>query len=250
MAWFLTKPLLLRPNIKLIPMKMTLGAQNMPFHRILLIFTLVLMCLFSCKKDIPTNITVLGGEARVKIINASQGTTDLDFYLNSNKINDKALAYGESSGYIKVQSGTKNASFIGSGNQDVTAELNLVPSFSYTSFYLEDKTGKGEILTLEDDLGATEVGMARIRFVNLGPNFTNAINIITTGNTLLVNSLAFKEKSMYFAIDPTIDLGFSVLGAGGPKIIRGAEFEAGKIYTIWVGGSSNSSLSINKITYN
>lgn len=210
----------------------------------------LVMCLISCKKDIPTDITIMGAEAKVKIINASLGSKNLDFYLNDSKITNKALASGESSDYIVVQSGAKHASFINNGIEDATAELTFVPSFSYTSFYVEDKTGKGEILALQDDLGATEAGMARIRFVNLSPNFTNSINIITTGNTLLVNSLAFKEKSMYFAIDPNIDLGFSVLGAGGLKIMRGTEFEAGKVYTIWVGGNSNANLSINKITYN
>jgi len=32
--------------------------------------------------------------------------------------------------------------------------------------------------------------------------------------------------------------------------MRGTEFEAGKVYTIWLGGNSNANLSINKITYN
>jgi len=231
-------------------MKTSIPTQNTPFHGLLFIFIMLFMCLFSCKKDIPTDVTILGAEAKVKIINASLSTKTLDFYLNDSKITDKALAPGESSNYIKIQSGAKHASFINNGVEDATAELTFVPLFSYTSFYVEDKTGKGEILALQDDLGATEAGMARIRFVNLSPNFTNSINIITTGNTLLVNSLAFKEKSMYFAIDPNIDLGFSVLGTGGLKIMRGTEFEAGKVYTIWLGGNSNANLSINKITYN
>lgn len=210
----------------------------------------VLMCLISCKKDDETVAKVSTGEAKIRIINASHSGASVDFYLDKNKINSQSLAVGEASGYIKVSSGLQSATFSTGGSVDVTANVNYIPTFSYTSFYIEDKAGKGEMLTFEDDLGATEAGRARVRFINLSPYFTNSLNINLSGNTLLVNSLAFKEASMYFSIDPNADLSISVLGAAGAKIVNGTEFEPGKIYTIWLSGTSNSKLSINKITYN
>lgn len=192
---------------------------------------------------------VVKGEAKIKLVNASHNSSAVDFYLDDVKVNAQSLAFGEGSDYIKISSGTKNASF-SNASEDVSAQVVFVPTLSYTSFYVEDKSNQGEVLTFEDNLGATTAGKASVRFVNLSPYFTNAVNVNLTGGVLLINSLPFKEASSYFSIDPGIDLRVSVLGAGGVKVFSGAEFEAGKIYTIWFSGTSNANLTINKITYN
>lgn len=228
-------------------MKSTLILSKRQFFGALFISFVVAVCLVSCKKDNSVDVLVMGQEAKVKIVNAAQNTGD--FYLDKNKINNQSLAFGESND-VKVASGAKSVSFYGNGVPDVSTTINFVPSFSYTAFYIEDKGGKGEILTFEDNVGATETGKARVRFINLSPNFTNPININLPGSTLLVNALGFKETSLDFSIEPNVNLGVSVLGAGGTKIIDGSEFEAGKVYTVWISGTSNANLSINKITYN
>ncbi len=217
-----------------------------PFLTVLFIFSAVTMCLVSCKKEIESHVVVIGQEAKIKIINTTQNTGD--FYIDKNKINNQALAFGEIND-VKIASGTKNISF-GNGTQGISATMNFVPGFSYTAFYVEDKKGQGEIITFEDNIGATEVGKARVRFINLSPNFSNPINVNLPGGVLLVNALGFKETSLDYAINPNVSLGISVLGAGGLKIIDGSEFEEGKVYTVWISGNSNANLTINKITYN
>lgn len=217
-----------------------------------LLFIVCFTCLLSCKKDSTEGVEVKG-EAKIKVVNASQNADPVDFYLNNTKINLQPLAYTEDSDYIKVTSGTKSATATASTSATTAVQpltVNLVPTFSYTSFYVEDKLGKGEVLVFEDNLGATEVGKARVRFVNLSPNFTNAVNINLTGSILLVNALPFKGGSSYFAVDPSSELRVSVVGSGGVKLIPGTDFEAGKIYTIWLSGTSNANLTIHKITYN
>jgi len=215
-----------------------------------LIFSVCFFCLFSCKKDNDGG-TEVKGEAKVKFINASQNATAVEFYLDNTKINLQPLAYAESSDYIKVASGTKSATASTPSAAQVQAlTVNLVPTLAYTSFYVEDKAGNGELLVLEDNLGATEAGKARVRFVNLTPNLTNAVNINLTGNILIVNALAFKGSSTYFAIDPSLEVRVSVVGSSAIKVIPGTDFEAGKIYTVWLSGTSNANLTVNKITYN
>lgn len=225
----------------------TTNGYSLPYF---LFFLVCFSCLFSCKKDSKVDVEVQG-EAKVKFINASQSTTSVDFYLNNKKINTQSLAFAQSSNYINVESGAKIAT--ASPNAVTTvqaATITLVPTLSYTSFYVQDRLGKGEILFFEDNLGATEVGKARVRFVNLSPNLTNAVNINLTGNILVVNALAFKESSSYFAIDPSLEVRVSVVGSAAIKVIPGTDFEAGKIYTVWLSGSSNANLTVNKITYN
>lgn len=232
-------------------MKIALPLLNKSYCFLSVTFFVALSLLSSCKKSDIEGVTVVKGEAKIKLINASQASSSIDFYLNDLKINPSALAFGEVSDYIKIESGTKTTKV--SQNVtilDVESAFNYVPTLSYTSFFVEDKTGKGKVLTFEDNLGAVETGKARIRFINLSPNFTNAINVNLAGAVLLVNSLPFKETSAYFAIEPNTNITISVLGTGGAKIAQGSEFEAGKIYTIWVSGTSNANLSINKITYN
>ncbi|KQC02315.1 hypothetical protein AQF98_01685 [Pedobacter sp. Hv1] len=195
----------------------------------------------------PAKVTIMGKEAKVKIVNAAKNKGD--FFFDNNKINGQSLSFGQSND-VKVASGNTSISFYANGVQDVSTTINFVSSFSYTAFYVEDKAGKGDILAFEDNLGATEAGKARVRFMNLSPSFTNSININLPGSTLLVNALGFKETSLDFSIEPNVNLGISVLGAGGVKVIDGSEFEAGKIYTIWISGTSNANLTVNKITYN
>ncbi|MES2650087.1 MAG: DUF4397 domain-containing protein [Bacteroidota bacterium] len=217
-----------------------------------LLFPVVVFSLFSsCKKDtIEGGGTVLG-EAKIKLINASQGSSSIDFYVDNAKINSSSLAYGEGSEYIKIASGTKTTKVNqGMGALETAAGYNFVPTFSYTSFFVEDKEGVGEILTLEDNLGAVESDKSRVRFVNLSPNFTNAINVSLVGGELIVNALPFKASSSYFLVQSGKTIGVSVVGTGTLKIAPGNEFEGGKNYTIWLGGTSNANLSINKITYN
>lgn len=228
-------------------MKSTLPQAKPRFFGVLFIAFITTVCLVSCKKDIPTDVPIMGKEAKVKIINAAQSTGD--FYLDKNKVNNQVLAFGESSD-VRVASGSKSVSFYANGAQDVSTTINFVSTFSYTAFYIEDKNGTGEILAFEDNVGSTETGKARVRFINLSPNFTNPINVNLPGSTLLVNALGFKETSLDFSIEPNLNLGISVIGASGVKVIDGSEFEAGKVYTVWISGTSNANLSINKITYN
>lgn len=232
-------------------MKIAIPTPIRQFFKLSIICLLAVIVLNSCEKDNSSKKEPVRGEAKVKFINASQNAQPVDFYINDTKINTSALAFGESSEYIKIESGTQ----INKVNKevnilDVQTQFSYVPTLSYTSFFVEDREGRGDILTFEDNLGAIEAGKARIRFINLSPYFSNAINVSLGKDDLLVNSLPFKESSSYFMVQAGTGIGVSVLGTGTIKYAAGDEFEAGKNYTIWVGGSSNSTLSINKITYN
>jgi len=251
MAWFLTEPLLFMLIYIQKPMKSASNSINR-YKFLFSIFGIVVFALLSsCKKDDIDSSEKVKGEAKVKFINASVGSSSVDFYLNDAKVNTATLAYGEGSEYVKIASGTKTAKVEeGAGGVEASSDYNFIPTFSYTSFFVEDRAGKGEVLTFEDNLGAVENDKSKVRFINLSPNLTNAININLPGGELVVNALAFKESSGYFMVDAGTNIGVSIVGSGVLKIAPGTTFEGGKNYTIWLSGTSNANLSINKITYN
>lgn len=248
MAWFLTEPLLLLLYPKPIRMKIPLPAQNKVKCYGIAFLTVLNLCLFSCKKDEVGSEKKVTGEAKIKVINATPSSS-VDFFLDNSKVNGDLLLYGVDQEYVKIHSGQVSASISKDGVVGATIDFNFIPTLSYTSFYVEDSAGVGSILTLEDNFGATAVGMARIRIINLSPFFTNAVSV-STSSDLMLTSLAFKEFSNNFSFNPDVDVRFSILGTSVVKTMLASEFEAGKTYTIWIGGTSNASLKINKITYN
>jgi hypothetical protein len=231
-------------------MKTTLLSSIQRNFYFLLYFLVATLCLVSCKKDETISAKEVKGEAKVKMINASQNATAIDFYLDNTKVNTTALAFGEGSDYIKIASGTKASKVQNNGMDEAESEVVFVPTISYTSFYVENRASKGTILTYEDDLGPTEAGKARIRFVNTSPYFTNTVNVNLTGAILLVNALPFAQASAYFSVDPGANLRVSIVGTAIVKVVPAADIEAGKIYTFWFSGTSNATLTVNKITYN
>lgn len=121
-------------------------AIQMPLSHLLKLSIICLLAVTvfnSCEKDNSSKKEPVKGEAKVKFINASQNAQPVDFDINNTKINTSALAFGESSEYSKIESGTK------------TNKVN---------FFVKDKEERGDILTFEDNLGAIEAGKAKITY--------------------------------------------------------------------------------------
>jgi hypothetical protein len=244
MAWFLTELLLYKDNFSY-SMKFSLNNHNTQYVACLIV---CIIGLFSCKKEEYIVNQSKTAEVNVKMINAALSSR-VDFYLNNQKINKEIASFGEITDAI-IESGLKSTSIIKDGIADVNTSFQYIPSFSYTSFYVEDRVGKGELLTFEDNLGAVPEGKARVRFINLSPYFSNAINVNINSTQLIVNSLNFKEASLYFTIDTAAKIDISVIGTNLSKTLQNNELISGRVYTIWLSGANNSSLNINKITYN
>lgn len=212
------------------------------------LFLILSSVFISCKKHDPD--VIVRGEAKVKMINAVQTESNQDVYFDSEKLTSTALAFGESSDYLKVGSGSRNVSFMGINNISTKASINFTPSITYSAFLVSDKTGNREVVSYEDNLSSTEVGKAKIKLINLTPYFATGINVTVQGGTQFVNGLLYKEDSNYFNVEPGINLRFNVVGSGSIKTIDGATLEAGKIYTIWFSGITASALEAHLIADN
>jgi hypothetical protein len=204
--------------------------------------------LSSCKKDDPDE--VVKGQAKVKMVNASQADVHQDVYLDNEKLTTTALAFGETSEYIKIPSGNRSVSYTGTNSTTTDTSLNFTPSITYTAFLVTNKKGDLEIVSYEDNLSNTEAGKAKIKLINLTPNFATGINVMVQGGTQFVNGLAFKEASNYFTVDTGFNLRYTVVGSGNVKTIESTALEGGKIYTIWFSGTTAATLEAHIITDN
>ncbi|WP_147243697.1 DUF4397 domain-containing protein [Pedobacter miscanthi] len=206
--------------------------------------------LSSCKKHDPD--IVVKGEAKVKVVNASQADVHQDFYLDNEKLTPVALAFGETSDYVKIPSGNRNVSYTGTDNMATTSDtsLNFTPSITYTTFLVSNKQGQLELVSYEDNLSNTESSKAKIKLINLTPSFTTGINVMVQGGTQFVNGLPFKEASNYFTVDAGMNLRYNVVGSGTIKTIEGTALAGGKIYTIWFSGTTAATVEAHIITDN
>lgn len=214
----------------------------------LLLITLCGLGLSSCKKNNPDE--VVKGQARLKMVNASAADVHQDFYLDNEKLTASALAFGETSDYVKIPSGNRSVSYTGTNNTSIDTSLNFTPSITYTAFLVANRKGELEIANYEDNLSNTETNKAKIKLINLTPSFSTGINVMVQGGTQFVNGLAFKEASNYFTVDPEINLRYSVVGSGSIKTIDAKSLAGGKIYTIWFSGTTAATLTAHIITDN
>ncbi|WP_316827629.1 DUF4397 domain-containing protein [Pedobacter miscanthi] len=215
---------------------------------LILLISLSAIGFSSCKKNDPDQI--VKGQSKVKMVNASLAEVHQDVYLDNEKLTTVALAFGETSEYLKVSSGSRSISYAGTDNTTTDTSLNFTPSITYTTFLVTNKKGELEIVNYEDNLSNTEVSKAKIKLINLTPNFATGINVMVQGGTQFVNGLLFKEASNYFTIDAGMNLRYNVVGSGSIKTIDGAALEAGKIYTIWFSGTTAAALEAHVITDN
>ncbi|WP_293303871.1 DUF4397 domain-containing protein [Pedobacter sp. UBA5917] len=217
---------------------------------LILSISLTAIALSSCKKHDPD--VIVKGEAKVKVVNASQADVHQDFYLDNEKLTSVALAFGESSEYVKIPSGNRSVSYTGTDNMAAATDtsLNFTPSITYTTFLVSNKQGQLELVSYEDNLSNNESSKAKIKLINLTPSFTTGINVMVQGGTQFVNGLPFKEASNYFTVDAGMNLRYNVVGSGTIKTIEGTALAGGKIYTIWFSGTTAATLEAHIITDN
>ena len=106
------------------------------------------------------------------------------------------------------------------------------------------------IVSYEDNLSISDMATAKIRLINLSPNFATGINVTVQAGAQFVNGLLFKEASNYFSLDAGAALRYNVVGSGSIKTIAATDLIPGKIYTIWFSGLTAATLEAHLIEYN
>jgi hypothetical protein len=197
------------------------------------------------QKNTPT------GEAHVRFVNAVVGSPSQDVYVNSVLVSSGKIPYGGQTSYMTYTAGINEIVFVdGITHISQAAEDYGSDIGDYATVYffgtLQGTLSAGGI---KDIMTAPAAGKARVRFLNLDYNLSNAMIMTLVGGANLYTSLPFGTASTYFEVDPGAKFQPSATGVTTAPVI---DFnpKAGKIYTVWLSGTSATELYGNAILQN
>ncbi|TDQ08355.1 DUF4397 domain-containing protein [Pedobacter metabolipauper] len=207
--------------------------------------------LFSCKKDDVDET----GSANVKIVNASSTSSAQSFYLAGNVVVQGGLSFGSSSpDYIVTNSGNRlELQFRNEGSSSAYAAGNFsLDRGGYYTVFLAGDGQSARVKVYPDDLSAAASGKAKVRFIHLSNAAPANIDIRSGATTNLVSNLALDNASNYVSIDPGV-LSLQVYAAGQSNSLGNfdlTQFAAGKIYTVYITGSTTNDISVRQVSHN
>lgn len=214
--------------------------------------------LVSCsKKSDPQPEPV--GDIKVRSVNAVNGSAAQDFYINDSKKNTQVIAYGSASEYFTVTSGNNTFKFYDAGTTTLKAQsqtYNIPIGLNVTAFYLQSPSGQFGVFPVGDDITTPAAGKARVRFIYfnsfLPTNSVISVSIVGQATPLvgaLNHLLDANVQLAYYNVDAGTKFKFAATGVtDAPELDPG--IIAGKIYTIWVDGTSGTNLTGHVIVQN
>ncbi|MEQ7799805.1 DUF4397 domain-containing protein [Pedobacter sp. ASV1-7] len=194
------------------------------------------------------------GDAKVRYVNTVLNSDPQDFYVNGAKKGIEAVAYGEVSDYLTITSGSNAFSFYNTGTTTVnttTQAYNFPIGISGTVFYVQSQSGPKGAFAIGDDMSAPAAGKAKVRFINVNSFAgSNPISVSVVGETgVLIPSLMYidLERLAYFSVEPAAKFKITM---NSTTIEFDPGIVAGKNYTIWIDGSSATTLTAHAILQN
>lgn len=191
------------------------------------------------------------GDIKVRSVNAVRGSASQDFYINDIKKNTEVVAYGSASEYFTVTSGNNTFKFYDAGTTTLKAQspYNIPIGLNVTTFYLQSPEGQFGVFAVGDDMTAPVANKARVRFLyfNSFLSTSSVISVTVVGNTTpligaLSHLLSRDFVDSYHSVDAGVKFKFAGNGVtDAPELDPG--IVAGKIYTIWIDGTSATNLT-------
>jgi hypothetical protein len=213
----------------------------------------LLMVLASCSKDVEVQ-PIEVGEIHIKYVNANAGSKGQDFYAGDTRLGATTVAYGQASDYFTTTSANTIFLFKEGGTSTVTAPLQgSIPINSYYTFFYAMNLNRENVAgALEDDLTVPAAGKAKVRFFHLNSFMASTVPLAVTvqGTAVVKDNLVFGEVTEYLQVDPGAKFSVASSGLTTPLLIDNANLIAGKIYTIWLGGTTSSNLDSHVIITN
>lgn len=190
------------------------------------------MTISSCSKEETKS------EANVLVTHASPNAPGVDLLVDGAKQNSSALTFPSNTGYLKVESGTRNikVNVTGTATTVIEADLALEKDKSYSVFAV-DSVSKISAVVVTDDLTSPASGKAHVRFIHLSPN-APAVDVAVDGGAVVFGNKAFKEYTAFTPLDAgTYDLEVRVAGTAAVALdLDPITLQAGKIYTVFAKG--------------
>ena len=212
----------------------------MKFKNLILALTIVTTAfMFVGCSDEETPVTPVNtpSNSLVKVIHASPDAPGVDLLVD-NTVAGTNLTFPNNTGYLTVNSGTRNIKVNVTGTMTTVIEANVdfMQNKNYSVFAV-NSVSNIEPLLVEDDLTVPAQGKAHVRFIHLSPD-APAVDITLTDGTIVFGNKSFKEFTAFTPLDAgTYDLQVRV--AGTPTValdLPGITIEAEKIYTVFAKG--------------
>lgn len=186
----------------------------------------------------------------VRALNAVPGSTQLDVFMDQNKLNfdnaawqDEAFAYTDTLPYKNAWPNNRTVSIVDPADYPNAKPLvQKTVNFISGKFYSLYVVGYDEleVFATEDDLSVPAEGKAKVRFIHLSPE-TPALDVEVQAGTddpLLISDKAFKEGSSFAAVDGGVTYTVSFIAHESEDVLHTFGFtpEDGMIYTVWAKG--------------
>lgn len=243
---------------------------------------LSMLFLNSCKKsylDFQEEGTPL--YAKIRFVNARNTTTPIHFWTYITKVTTNTVSANQATDYINTILGDVQISFSEGTSTTLKASTQFgnaatfgasggpngpIPDYYHTVFAVRKKKSStaDSLILFYDDLQAPASGKAKVRFVHLAPN-VNDIQV-QANNNILFNSIAYGRAGNsiisgtglnVYSLGPFVSvdagtLNFS-LSAGSTALSllqKSITVQSGKIYTIYLSGTTENNLTLNSISHN
>jgi len=186
-------------------------------------------------------------KAKVLVTHASPDAPGVDLLVD-NTVAGTNLTFPNSTGYLEINSGTRNikVNVTGTSTTALEANLNLAADKNYSVFAVNN-VSTIEAVVLEDNLTSPASGKAHVRFVHLSPD-APSVDITLTDGTVVFGDYVFKEASAFTPLNAaTYNLQVRLAGTSTVVLdLPNIALTAGKIYTVFakglVGGSGSQAL--------
>jgi hypothetical protein len=190
-----------------------------------------------CSEDESPVTPTTPSNSLVKVIHASPDAPGVDLLVD-NTVAGTNLTFPNNTGYLTVNSGTRNVKVNVTGTQTTVIEANVdfMQNKNYSVFAV-NSVANIEPLLIEDDLTAPAQGKAHVRFIHLSPD-APAVDITLTDGTVVFGNKSFKEFTAFTPLDAgTYALQVRVAGTNTVALDLGnITVESGKIYTVFAKG--------------
>jgi len=201
----------------------------------------------ACSDDEEIITPPAQSKARVLVTHASPDAPGVDLLVD-NTVAGTNLTFPNSTGYLEINSGTRNikVNVTGTSTTALEANLNLAADKNYSVFAVNN-VSTIEAVVLEDNLTSPASGKAHVRFVHLSPD-APAVDITLTDGTVVFGDYIFKEASAFTPLNSgNYDLQVRLAGTSTVVLdLPNIALTAGKIYTVFakglVGGSGTQAL--------
>lgn len=205
------------------------------------IFSLTFL-LSSCDHENPE----MNATASVRVIHSSQSTGSVDLFADDVKLNTSAIAYSESSNYFETKAGERTIQTRLTGTSQVVSSqsINLERGQQYTIYVTGSGTAGQNSVVTTDDNSSPSSNQGKVRFINLSTLTSNA-SLMMDNTTTLFSNVAYSTTSNLATVAPGTHT-FKVTSAANANLsaTTTANIEAGKIYTIYLSGTTVLGLHI------